>query len=721
MRLNRILLLSIFLLAIFTLGAVSAEDNSTAGDGINVTFKEKVYEKDLGTVDVDVPENTSGNLKVKINNFEIYNENITGSVKVPIRIPKELPILVVNKNTDHYTYRIHVFFNDVQLKSNHTLKVMKVAPNYEIQGFRNEILQNDDSEHLALFFPESAYGMIEIYVDGEFLLNRTAKQYTFLNITDFNRLNMGVHTVRIKYGGDDYYLPFDKTFSFDVVDMRIHIPTKMVLDHDDCITAKIINNTDGKVFVFVDDVLVYKSKLDEYGEFLHSMFKEITCGEHLIEVQYNASNFTKSKKALVNVSYVVYMDTFNYVYGMENTVYFYLPDDMDEKLINVTIDGVRYPLKIENSYADLDISKLDAGNHTIVFDYPGDSKYSAMRLEDNFTVSYEIRVDDYLYFFDNCRVLLSLPSQVRGNLEVYVDSKLYKSAPLVNGSAEIKIMGLVPGEYNVVAKYSGNDFMVNSRNVTVSLRPSLDYPYEMRCGDDESIDVIASKDAKGYVLFNVSGKIYNVTVKNGKASLPLKNFEAGVYDGIDVKYVGENGFDASWWCYVEILPAEIKLTNVKTSADGAKLSVYVNGKLAKNTYLTFKVDKKTIKAKTDSKGVANIKLASGKHTITANFKNSTASKRVTVYGVALKSVNVKKSAKKLVLSATVKLGKNPIRYKYVVFKFNNKIYVAKTNSKGIAKVDIKKSVLKSLKVGKKVTYEVSYFTANVKKTAVVKK
>ena len=726
MKFNKLFLLSILLLVILTLGAVSAEDNPTDGDidstdNITVKFDEKVYEKDLGSIDVDVPKNTSGNLKVEIDHVEIYNENITGSVKVPITIPKTgMWIVVPNRDMDYTPHSIYLFFNDVELKTNHTLKVMRRAPDYEIQSFREEFLQNDNADYMMMYFPLSANGLIEIYVDGKFLQNLTASHYTFLNVTDFNSLAIGNHTVRIKYFGDDYYHPFDKTFTFDVVDMTIHIPTNIVLDHDDCITAKIINNTDGKVSVFVDGILVYRDKLDEYGEFLHSMFDNITCGEHLIEVQYNASKFSKSKKALVNVSYVVYMYPYDYIYGSENEVNFYLPNDLDEKLINVTINGVRYPLKLENGWADLDVSSLEAGNYTIIFDYPGDSKYTAMRLEDNFTVRYEIRIDDY-YFDDNCEVSLALPNKANGSLEVYVDSRLYRSTPLSKGSAKITISNLAPGEYNVVAKYTGNDFNVNSENTTITLRPSINYPYEMRCGDDESIDVITSKNTKGYVLFNVSGKIYNVTIKNGKASLSLKNFAVGEYDDIAVEYVGNNGFNISLWCYVEILPAKIQLTNVKTSSTGAKMKVYINDKLAKNTYVTFKVDKKTVKVKTDSNGFANIKLASGKHTIEASFKNSKASKSVMIYNVVLKSVSIKKSAKKLVLHATVKLGKNPVKYKYVIFKFNGKKYLVKTNSKGIAKVTVKKSVLKNLKVGKKVTYQAYYMGSAAKKTAIVKK
>ena len=60
--------------------------------------------------------------------------------------------------------------------------------------------------------------------------------------------------------------------------------------------------------------------------------------------------------------------------------------------------------------------------------------------------------------------------------------------------------------------------------------------------------------------------------------------------------------------------------------------------------------------------------------------------------------------------------------KKVTFKFNGKIYKAKTSKKGIAKVTIKKKVcLKNLKWVKKVSYQAKYSKLSVKKTAKVKK
>jgi invasion protein IalB len=79
-----------------------------------------------------------------------------------------------------------------------------------------------------------------------------------------------------------------------------------------------------------------------------------------------------------------------------------------------------------------------------------------------------------------------------------------------------------------------------------------------------------------------------------------------------------------------------------------------------------------------------------------------------VVKLTLKKVNVKKSAKKLVLTSTLKINGKAVKGKIIKFKFNKKVYKAKTNKKGVAKVTIKKKALKKLKNGKKITYQASY-------------
>lgn len=723
---SKIILVLIFALVICLASPISAsgnvtDDNAQMADDIKVSFNDTVYEKDLGEIEVALPENTSGNLRATINSVEFYNENVTSSVRIPITIPKEaISHIVVNKNTDHLNYNIDLFFNNVPVNSTHSLKVMKVAPNYTVPGFSEEILKDDPEGHVMFYMPESANGEMKIYIDGEFAFNFTSRNYNIFNASRFNTLTLGRHNVTLIYEGDSYYRKFNKTFNFTVVDMLIQIPKNIILAHDDCISTRIINNTDGIVTVYVDNQQVFKNKLDKRGEFLHTLFDDVTCGEHLIEVQYNASNFTKSKRVLVNVSY--YVDTLNYgqyVYGEENEIVIVVMEDFKKDLINITIDGVKVSnFDIDNSgWIELSVSKLDAGNHTLEFYYPGDEKYYSVSLKENFTIDYQIMVPYFTYLDTKFDVCLSLPDSAKGKLEVYIASKLYKTSGFAEGVALVVVDNLIPDKYEVTVRYTGDDFNVSDVTTFMDIYPDVITPGEIYCGQDKSIVVKTLKKAKGKVIFNVNGKNITAEIKDGQAKLPLKNFKVGYYEDIDILYLGSNGYNATLYSAVEILPA-VKLTNVKVTGDNAKIKVYINGKLAKNTKIAFKVDGKSKKIKTDKKGIATVKLASGKHTITAIYKKSKATKSVTVHIITLKSVTVKKSAKKVVLTAKLKKGKTLLKNKVVTFKFNGKKLKVKTNSKGIAKATFKTS---KLKVGKKITYQASYAKDTVKKTATVKK
>jgi hypothetical protein len=89
--------------------------------------------------------------------------------------------------------------------------------------------------------------------------------------------------------------------------------------------------------------------------------------------------------------------------------------------------------------------------------------------------------------------------------------------------------------------------------------------------------------------------------------------------------------------------------------------------------------------------------------------------------LSLKKVKVKRSAKKLTLTARLKLNNKIYKNKKVTFYFGKRKYTAKTNSKGYAKVTIKRSVLRKLKKGKKITYKAKFSTKTVKRTATVLK
>lgn len=94
--------------------------------------------------------------------------------------------------------------------------------------------------------------------------------------------------------------------------------------------------------------------------------------------------------------------------------------------------------------------------------------------------------------------------------------------------------------------------------------------------------------------------------------------------------------------------------------------------------------------------------------------------KVELVNLNLKKANIKKYANKAYVKATLKINSKPVKGVKLKFTFKNKTYTAKTDSNGIAKIVISKSILNKLKKGEKITYCVSYDKTTVKRSVVVK-
>ena len=126
-----------------------------------------------------------------------------------------------------------------------------------------------------------------------------------------------------------------------------------------------------------------------------------------------------------------------YVYGEDNTIDVYIPEDMNVKLFKVTINNKTASIKKSGQDLWVDISKLPKGNYTVNVTYLGDKKYYPVSVIDNFTVDYEITDLYDITFNDGSSIDLVLPSNAKGSLKVYLDDKLFKSVKLVKGKASI--------------------------------------------------------------------------------------------------------------------------------------------------------------------------------------------------------------------------------------------------------------------------------------------
>ena len=257
-------------------------------------------------------------------------------------------------------------------------------------------------------------------------------------------------------------------------------------------------------------------------------------------------------------------------------------------------------------------------------------------------------------------------------------------------------------------------------------------PEEIISDDDGIVTLKFPKDAEGTVEVFINGtSVAVVNIVNGIANIDLSRYKGNYI--LTFGYSGDNNYPAfikNSNVTINVITTVIIAKNAKVTYSAGsyyKITVYESkGVIAKIASVVIKSNNKLFKTlTTNNNGIANFKVTQvpGTYKLKITSLGKTVTKTLTVkHIVTLKAVKVKKSAKKLILQATLaKVNKKYLKKKTVTFKFNGKKYKAKTNSKGVAKVTIKKSVLKKLKVGKKVTYQASYLKDTVKKTVKVKK
>ena len=327
----------------------------------------------------------------------------------------------------------------------------------------------------------------------------------------------------------------------------------------------------------------------------------------------------------------------------------------------------------------------------------------------------------------------------------YTSGKSY-SCYISTHDVDFKKIGY--GYHNVKLSYNDGKVKSDSRSVNFVDVPYIDYPSIMYVGENNGItidgDSILSgtatlffRDIVGYDEYNEpiykkGNEFTSVKIVNGHGWIPLDKltngshsfqleYKFGTYEDVDTFKitVKNNSPEFKSSLSATTIPygnsITVKLTGPKSSG---YVEIYIDNRYAKSAKFGSGSIQESISG-----------LSLGNHRVTIQYSDdsdlffSKTYNVVVEHAIKLKltKVKVKKSAKKLVIKATLKIDGKVAKSKKLKFKFNKKTYSAKTDKKGIAKITVKKSVLKKLKKGKKVTYQVTYGKVTVKKTVKVKK
>ena len=230
-----------------------------------------------------------------------------------------------------------------------------------------------------------------------------------------------------------------------------------------------------------------------------------------------------------------------------------LPDDIDG-IVLIDVNNVGYYANVTDGKGIIKLSNLVYGEYDVIARFLGDDKYEPAVNTTSFTVdkkvtpSMDIEVD--IPENGSGSVDVDLPDDAGGNVTVVVDGEVVAVVDVINGSADVPIDDLDPGNHTVEVIYSGDDKYDSVSNTTVVSVPRIsDYSMNVTAsdiifGDETNIIVELPGDIDGVVLLDIDGVGYYVNVSNGVAEFNVPvDLKVGNYTVV-ATFVGNDKYDS---------------------------------------------------------------------------------------------------------------------------------------------------------------------------------
>lgn len=710
-------------------------------DDVNVSMDDKVKENENVIVTINVIK--AGNVTVQIDNGDKKTYTLVAGENAV-----DLGVLSYGNHTVWISYNATLDDSSISFYNNYlTLFVGDDGRWLSLP----EPLVLDDDDTIKMAFGDDAEGVVSIAIDGKSVANITLVNGSAeFALTDFvfGDHKYGEHTYNITYSGDATHDSLSKSGVFNVTYIFKDNLVKEGFPLREYYIIIIILPADatGSVTITVEGNEYTSPVKDGQAEF---KVDDLEMGEHEVIVSYTGDSTypANSYKNVLNVSYYAVVGEIS---DNEKWVSLMLPANATG---NLTVYNDNRGSKVAskalvNGKATIDLSDVSVGIYEIRAVYEG-SDYDAKIFKDTFKMMPDVYITQDVVMGDNVTVFMDLDDST-GSIVIVRDGLNPVVWEIVDGKINYTFSteGYSYGNHTVNFLYFGKSFdgdlFVEDDGKTPVKYALNILPKETTSNaqsDDDNYLVVYIYDDEGNIAYDAHGSITFfidgakgpvIDIVNGIARLDLSQFKNGAYL-ISWTYSG----DAKYGSSSNRLALTINHKTARISASdltvlysaGKKYSVTVykaDGSPASGEKVSFLLNNKAYAtATTNSKGVASIVIKSvpGTYKITSSALGVSLTKNLKVkHVVSLKKVKVKKSAKKLVLTATLKkVNGKYLKKKTVTFRFNGKKYKAKTNKKGVAKYTIKSKVLKKLKVGKKVKYQVTYKKDTVKRTVKVKK
>lgn len=624
------------------------------------------------------------------------------------------------------------------IEGNYSLSI-KYAGDNNYNGFVKSInfYVKEFASTLTLTSDDSVYGK-DITITAKLNNNATGivrfsvgnltKDINIVNgeaIWKFTGLDVGNYNVSANYGGNAYYIASSNTTSISIskANSTIELYVKEVcLNENIRIYANLSPNATGSVSFSMIGYFTPRNK--PISDSKSSWYiAPLNTGQYTVIAKYAGDNnyYASETTYLLNIS-------------QRKSILDVEIDDArisDRVICKVSLktkDGEgltsKVILKIGSSYYTIDvldgsgalvIGKMSVGNYNYDVEYEGNENFTSASYSGNFKV-----VDDLL---DVNLTADNLTKYYKGGEKLKITLKNSNNHAFSNQAIRVKLnskehtiftdskgqafldVDLNPGKYTAEVIFDETErYHESSIKVSVVVLSTAEGVDVVKLYGSGTQYFAVFTDSNGKVLgdtkvkFKIGSKSYTVkTLPNGVARMNI-NIKAGTYTISCVNPVTGEKLSNKITVYYKIMGNK-DVSNYFGAKTTYKVRIYTDGKkpVGAGKAVTFKVNGKTYKVKTDKNGYAKlaVKLNPKKYTVTASYGGFKVSNKITIKKVlTAKNISKKKSKKTKFSAKLVNTKGKPLKGKKITFKIKGKKYTAKTNKKGIATITIKLNLKK---------------------------
>ena len=314
---------------------------------------------------------------------------------------------------------------------------------------------------VVVIIPGNATGNVTIEIENQTF---TAPVINGTAIIDMTNVTPGTHNITVVYSGDETHNPATENATVDIpkyvcpIDVTAH---DIYVGDVEVVVVTVPEDATGTVTIEINGIEYSEPVKDGQAVF---NVEGLAFGNKTVAVKYSGDdkyrdNFTTGQFEVIKRPTTITAKAENiYVGTNEIIIAKVLPSDATGKVL-VDLGGVGYYARIFNDVAYVIIPELPSGEYTAIVTYEGDHKYLPSNTTVKFTVTKlktPIKASgDEIEQGENATVVVRVPEDATGTITINVNGEKY-TEEVENGKAVFNVPGLVKGDWDVTAEYSGD-------------------------------------------------------------------------------------------------------------------------------------------------------------------------------------------------------------------------------------------------------------------------